>query len=918
MKITLLVKLLKTNRLTTRDYTKLNLILLFLFTIFTSQISFSQSIKGTVIDEEKNPLEFVSVALLQPKDSLLVKYTSTGDDGKFELKEIKEGTYLFQIYLMTYQADQRIINITKKEFDLGSIELKKEINQLDEVVINAIIPIKIKQDTVVFNTKAFKVKQDDNVEDLLRKLPGVEISTDGTVNAQGEDITKILVDGKEFFNNDMTIALKNLTADAIKSVEIIDEKSDDTRVTGIEDGEKNKIINLVLKEGKKSGYFGKVGAGIGTEERYTSNFDFNRFTKNTQLALFGNLNNINNTGATVWTRSGGRADNSGYLTTGTAGANFNYEIKKDYNFNVDYHYGYSDSEQEETSKRTEFTGETSFSSDSENTSQTISNNHNVNFSLRDRSVEGAYLSFRGNFKKNDLESDSSSSTVYFNENNNEETNSDRNTNSEDDRSNGNLRFSYRKKMNEAGRNLRIESGISFVDNDDMNFQESLNKFNVSDPQNYYESDEKTIRDEKNKELNYNFSVRYMEPIVSHHFVSVSTSLRNENKDEDLNQTKTINDIPVNPFIYQLKYKTKVYDNQIGYVYSKDKFQFYLSGSLETLKQNLALDGNNVIDKKYNNFLPRVTINYEFKQGKNIRLRYYKSTSLPGMNQVTPAINDFNPLYTSVGNTTLTPEESDNFNIRAGSHNFRNATSFFSYLNYSKTNNAIVTKTSIDDNYIRHSTFENYGSRSSFRGMLYFSQKINKLGMRYNVRIRGNVSDYTTIINDDPNKTKSNSISIGLSLGNDNKNKVDLTVGANYDINKTTYSLQDQDRDYFKQNYYTKFDIDITNSFSFNTQFDYSLYTDDNFDSQTVPIWNIAVEYAFLKGKRANLKLQVIDILDKDIGIVRTSSASYFEESFRTNIGTYTMLSFTYSIKPPTGKSTKRGSDGRRRHYRRHN
>ncbi len=901
-----------------KNHFKLSLILLVLFAFSPCQRSFSQHISGTVVDEEKLPLEFVSVALLQPKDSLLVQYTSSGADGKFNLTGFKEGTYMLQIYLMTYQANQRILNLSKESIDLGVIQLEKEINKLNEVVINAVIPIKIKQDTVVFNTKAFKVKQDDNVEDLIKKLPGVQISTDGTVNAQGEDVTKILVDGKEFFNNDMTIALKNLTADAIKSVEIIDEKSDDTRVTGIEDGEKNKIINLVLKEGKKSGYFGKAGIGYGTEERYSSNFDFNRFTKNTQLALFGNLNNINNTGATVWRRGGGREDNSGYLTTGTAGANFNYEIKKDYNFNVDYHYGYSDREQEETSKRTEFKGETSFSSESENTSQNISNNHNVNFSLRDRSVEGAYLLFRGSFKKDDRKSDSSNSTAFFDENNNEDTNSNRITISEDDRSNGSLRFSYRKKMNENGRNLRIESGISFVDNDDMNFQESLNKYNISDPQNYYESDEKTNRDERNKELNYNFSVRYMEPVVPHHFVSVSTSLRNNNRDEDLDQTKTINDMSVNPFIYQLNYKTKVYDNRIGYVYSKDKFQFYLSGSLETLKQNLDLDGNNVIDKKYDNFLPRATINYEFKQGKSIRFRYYKSTSLPSTNQVTPAINDFNPLYIRVGNTALTPEESDNFNIRAGSHDFRSATSFFSYLNYSNTNNAIVTNRSIDANYVQHATFENYGSRSSFRGVLHFSKKINKLGMRYNVRVSGNVSDYITIIDDDPNKTKSNSVSIGLSLGNDNKNKLDLTVGANFDINKTTYSLQDRDRDYFKQNYYTKFDIDITNSFSFNTQFDYSLYTDDNFDSQTVPIWNMAIEYAFLRGKRANLKLQVIDILDENIGIVKTSSANYFEESFRTNLGTYTLLSFTYNIKAPTGRSTKRGSDGRRRHYRRHN
>ncbi|WP_176420185.1 TonB-dependent receptor [Lutibacter flavus] len=881
------------------------------------QITYSQSIRGIVLDEDKLPLEFVSVAILQPNDSLLVQYTSTGADGKFNISGFKEGSYMLQVYLMTYQADQRILTIGKSDLDLEPITLKKEVNLLDEVIINVIIPIKIKQDTVAFNTKAFKVKQDDNVEDLIKKLPGVQIGTDGTVNAQGEDVTKILVDGKEFFNNDMTIALKNLNADAIKSVQIIDEESDDTRTTGIKDGEKAKIINLVLKEGKKSGYFGKVGAGIGTNDRFTSNFDLNRFTNSSQLALFGSLNNINNTGATVFRRDGSRGgSNSGYLTTGTAGANYNYEFKKDLNFNLDYHYGYSDREEEESSKRTEFTEDESFTSERENDSQNISNNHNINFSLRDRSKEGEYLEFRGSFKNDKRESDSNNSTVYFNENNSEDTNSDRTVRSEDDRNNGSLNFSFRKKLNEKGRNLRVRSGISFSDNTDMNFQKSLNKFNISNNTNYSESNEITTRDEKNKGLNYNVSFRYMEPIIEHHLISFSSSVRNEKDDESLDQTKTINDIVQNPFIYQLDYNKQVYNNQLGYVFSKDKIQVYLSGGLETMKQKLDVDNDSFIDNNYNNFLPRATVSYEYKKGKRVRFRYEKETSLPSANQVTPIVNDFNPLYVSVGNTGLTPEKEDSYSVMFYSHEFKRATSFFTYIGYTKTTNAIVTSRSIDDNYIQYSTFENYGTKSNFRGHLNLSKKISNIGLRYTLRGGADLNDYTTIINNANNDTKSKGWNVGLSLSNENKNKVDLTVGAKFDFNKTTYSLQDKDRDYFMQNYYTKFDWDFTNSLTFDTQFDFSLYTDNNFDSQSIPIWNMGVEYAFLKAKRGNLKFQIFDILDKNLGIERTSSDNYFEETFKTNLGTYAMLSFTYSLKPPTGKSSKRDS-GNRRWGRRH-
>jgi len=887
--------------------------LLPLFLIFfLIKTSYSQSLKGIVLDEDRLPLEFVSVALLQPSDSLLVKYTSTGEDGKFDISGFKEGTYMLQIYLMTYQANQQTLNFTKNERDLGEIILKKDVNRLDEVTINAIVPIKIKQDTVAFNTKAFKIKQDDNVGDLIKKLPGIQIGTDGKVSAQGEDVTKILVDGKEFFNNDQTIALQNLNADAIKSVQIIDEESDDTRTTGIKDGEKSKIINLVLKEGKKSGYFGKLGAGIGTNDRYTSDFDLNRFTANTQLALFGKLNNINNTGATVFRRDGSRGGNSGFLTTGTAGANYNYEFKKDLNFNLDYHYGYSDREEEEASKRTQFTQDKSFTSEKKDDSQNISNNHNVNFSLRDRSLEGKYLEFRGSFKNDNRESDSNSTTAFFDENNNLDANSERTTRSEDERNNGNLRFSYRKKLNEKGRNLRVRSGIFFSDNKDMNFQNSTN---VSDVTSSFESNEITTKDEKNKSLDYNVSFRYMEPIVEHHLISFSSSINNNNNDESVDQRRTINEISQNPFIYQLDYNKQVYNNQLGYVFSQDKIQVYLSGSLETMKQKLDVDNVAFINNNYSNFLPRATVSYEYKKGKRLRLRYNKETQLPSANQVTPIVNDFNPLYISVGNSNLTPEESDNFNIMFYSHEFKKATSFFSFLGYTKTTNTIISSRSIDENYVTKTTFENYGSKESFRAYLNLSKKISTIGLRYNFRLGGNINDYTTIIDNGYNETNSKSWNFGLSLSNENKNKLDFTIGANYDFNKTTYSLQDKDRDYLKQNYYTKFDWDLTNSLTFNTQFDFSLYTDNNFDSQSVPIWNLGFDYAFLKGKRGNLKLQVFDILDKDLGIVRNSSDSYFEETIQKNLGTYAMLSFTYSLKPPTGKSSKRGGD--RRGWRRH-
>lgn len=891
-----------------------------LLIILTIQNTFSQDISGVVLDEENKPLEFVSVALLQPKDSLLVKYTSTDIDGKYVLPNIKAGTYLFQIYLMTYQANQQTLTVGETDMEIKTVSLKREVNQLDEVLISAIVPIKIMQDTTAFNTKAFKVKQDDNVEDLIKKLPGIEISTDGSVTAQGETVTKILVDGKEFFSNDMTVALKNLNADAIKSVQIIDEESNETRTTGVKDGEKTRILNLVLKEGKKTGYFGKLAGGLGTNDRYTANADINMFSKNTQLAVFGGLNNINNTGATVFQRDGSRSNtNSGMLTTGNAGANFNYEIKKDYDFNIDYHYGYSDNEQEQVTNRTDYTNTSSFSSIDTLASDNVSNNHNVNFSLRNRSKEGVYFEFRGNFKNDQRESNSANNKEFFDENGNEDTFSERITRSDDLRNNGGLRFNLDKKFNDNGRNLRFRSGISFNDNDEENYQISENKYNQSDLPNYSEEIEVTKRDEKIGAINYNISLRYMEPIVKNHLVYFSTKVDNTIEGDDVDQSRIINDVAQDPLIYQLDYNKQVYNNQLGYAFSKDKIQFYASGAIETMKQVLTeASSPEEVNNKYNNFLPRATFSYEYKKGKKIYVRYRKETKLPTANQISPIINDFNPLRIFVGNTDLTPEISNQIFLMYRNNDFKTTTNFFSYLSYSKVNNAIVVSNSFDENYIQTSTFENYGDRSNFRGTFGYGSKIKKIPLRYNVRLSGNIDDYTTIINNEASETKTKGSSLNLSFSNDNKNNFDVIIGAKFNINKTTYSINDDDRDFFQQNYYTKFEWDFTNSLNFNTQFDYTLYTDNQFDSQNIPIWNMAVEYAFLKAKRGNLKLQVIDILDESVGIEKKSSANYFEETFKRTLGTYVMLSFTYSLKPPSGKGSKRDSGGGRRYHRSHN
>lgn len=887
----------------------------FLFLFFSIYNVAAQNISGIVVDEDKLPLEFVSVALLQPKDSLLVKYTSTNEDGKFEIIGIKEDTYLIQIYLMTYQANQSEIVINSQEVKLDSTVLKREVNALDEIVITSVIPIKILQDTIAFNTKAFKVRQDDNVGELIKKLPGIEVEADGTVIAQGQEITKILVDGKEFFSSDPTIALQNLSADAIMSIEIIDESSDDTRVSGVKDGEKTKIINLVLKEGKKFGYFGKAGGGYGTNDRYRFNVDLNSFTKKTQVAVFGNLNNINNTGSSIFKRDGTRGNsNNGYVTTSTAGANYNYEFKPEFNFNVDYYYNYTDNEQASFSKRTEFTNDDSFDSEIKNVSKSISNNHNLNFSLRDRSKNKSYLVLRGKLKSDDRRSNTANNTIFFDENNDEDTKSDRVTDSEDDRKNANFDFSYRKRLAENGRSFSIGSKVTFMDNFDQDNQVSVNEYNLSNPEKYRKKETITSQDDNNEMVRYNFSFRYMEPIVEHHYLTFSSSINNEIRDLEREQLKIVDGEEVNAFDYEQTYFKEQYDNGIGYKYSIKNFQLSVSAIYDIKKQSLDLYENQLVNNEYTNVLPRISSRYEIKKHKIFRFNYNKAIGLPNVYQLSPVINDFNPMRISFGNPNLEASDVHNLNLRYSSSSLSSENNFYGFIKYVKTNNAIVTKRYYDENRVRYSTYENYGSRSNLNTTINFSKKINRINIRYSVKARGRIFDNTAIIDGAYNETNSKSTGAGLSFSNINKNVVDVIIGANVDITNTKYSIQD-DTNYLEQNYYTKFDWDVSNSINFNSQFNYTNYTNNNSDSQSVSIWNAAVEYVFMRGKRGILKFQVFDILNKNVGVEINSTPQYYEEVVRKNLGTYAMLSFSYSLKPSSKKDKKRmKNQGRGSHH----
>lgn len=893
----------------------------------TPIVSLAQDITGQVVDQEKNPLEFVAIAIINPTDSLLISYANTDKFGKFALTKIPEGKLLLQMHLVGYKTYQKNISFGNKPIDLGQISLENG-NQLNEVVLTVIIPISIKKDTVSYNTTAFKIRADDSVEDLLKKLPGIEIDASGKITAQGEEVTTVYVDGKEFFSSDPTIATKNLSADAIMIVEVIDEKSEKARVTGVNDSERKKVINLRLKKDRKVNGFGKFQGGYGTDDRYLTSLNYNRFTSKLQASVIGKYNNVNSSGSDIseimtFNTGGGRrfssgnsGSNSGFLTTGVAGLNLGYEFKKDQNLNGDYFYNHTDATSGAVfTTRTEFIGDEEIRSESRSSNENISNKHALNFSYRDRSNPLSSLSIRGRANRTKSDGSSLDALDKYNGQGELDLQSIGNADSKSNRSSSSISFYYTKRFNEKSkRHFSTSGGFNGSKNESVSHNNQINKFNISDPITSFQSKQEITKDQDLDNFNLDFELEYTEPLAENHFLEVRGEIEYESTNDAVIQSKYENDIPQNPLIYTQHYKNTNLSGRVRYKFDNDTIVFSVGVSVVNQLQDFGLENNPQFNNRYTNFNPEIRFRYRPKRGKFIRVTLRKSTNLPSLSQLTPAVNDFNPLYISQGNPYLTPE--DNYSVSGIyiNHNFATGFSLFFRLSYNYTNNSIVNSEFTDVLGIRTSTYENLGDKNNFNLSANFGNRVKSLGLRYNIILNGGYSEYLSIINFETNETQSKNGTFGLSLENNKKEKLDAMIGATWKKNYTTFtSGNNADRDYFQQSYYIKSDWNITDRLNVNNQFKYDLYTDSNFGTdQSVPIWNASISYALSNSKNLNIMLSALDILNKNIGIERNSSNNYFEETHKDVLGNYYMLSLTYNLngnKNPNANSRS----GRRRH-----
>lgn len=886
------------------------------------------TISGVVADSSGAPLEGGTVMLLQAKDSVLQYFGLTNKTGEFVFKNTKANDYLLQISYLGYQNYYQPISV-QEDINLGEIRLQTQVNNLNTVVVEGErIPISINKDTIVYNAGAFSIKPNDNVEQLLKQLPGVQVERDGTIKAQGETVTNVLVDGKEFFGKDPKMATKNLPADAVDKVQVFDKKSDMAEFSGIDDGREERTINLQLKEDKKQGYFGNVTGGYGTEERFQGKANINRFSSNQQLSFIGMANNINEQGFSfseymnfmgglenMFSGEGGGSvririnpgdlglpinsgNNDGLMSTYAGGLNLNQELNDKTEINGSYFLSHLDRNVESNRYQETYLSDKTLVSEQNGLqhSQTTSNRLNMRIDHKIDSTQNVRLRASGGYSSS--QSENSSTSQSFGESRQLQNRGERENQAEGQNKSLTANALYRKRLGKKGRTFSTTLNVGLYENNQDGFLNAVNTF--FDKGEITSSD--TIRQNNhhtNSRTNYGLSASYTEPLSKGQSLLANYSFSQNNNEVNREvfdllegEQKVFNSALSNRYDGTYRYNR----GGLTYRYNKGKTNFSTGVGL----QHSELDGDLLlrdtsIHQSFLNWLPSLRLRYAITNSQNMEVNYETFVQEPAIEQLQPVVDNSDPLDIFVGNPDLKPEYFHDLGLRYFLFDQFSMTNVFVNTGLIYTHNKIQYAQTIDEQLVRTTQPINVEDDYSWRSNVDFGTPIRWIGSRLNFNAGFTYNWGTNFLNAVKNKTQQQITSLGLSLESHKLKALQAAVGGRWDFNKTKYSIsQDFNQNFLNQSYYADLTVNLPLGFSINSTFDYRIY--DGTFSDRIPIWNGYFSKMLLKDNRGQLKLSVFDLLNQNAAIHRQAQLNFYQEERFNSLGRYFMLSFTYSLQ----------------------
>ncbi|WP_207497267.1 outer membrane beta-barrel protein [Aridibaculum aurantiacum] len=938
--------------------------LLFVFAFF-SLVSFGQSrssgsVSGRLIDSVSNQeLKDATISILDAADSALVVYGLSKADGSFAVENIPFGSYQLLISFQGYKEVRRPFVVTKEKtgFNAGVLHLAPLPIELQEVTVKT-SPITIKGDTTEFNAGHFKTKPNATAEDLLKKLPGVEVEKDGTVKAQGENVRRVLVDGKRFFGDDPKTATRNLPTDMIDKIQVYDAQSDQSAFSGFDDGNREKTINIVTRKDRRKGMFGKATVGAGDNDRYAANLNFNKFNGSQQISFIGQGNNTNNQNfsiqdilGTMNSGGGGGGGNRGggmqlgrsmanignfiggtspgIATTWAAGLNYNDAWSKKTSVSGSYFVNSMNTLNSQERFTENFTpNDSSIFRNNTSFSNNKNLNHRFNFEIDQKLDSMNSLLIRPSISLQESDNFRESRTFStrgktINQNEAQSLN-----NSQINGYNFNNSILYRRRFGKRGRSLSLNLTQAFnnshTDRHTLNYTTTY--FGAGARRDTI--DQVSTIDRNGRALGANVS--FTEPIGTkgHLEMSYNASFNNNNSQQETRRMNEgsgkydrLDSILTNSF------ENSNNSHRIGINYRRQVSKEW-NYTLGMAVQRATLESDNLtrgttLSQTFNNFFPTVMLQYSKNRTKNLRINYRGSTRQPGINQLQEVIDNSNPLNITTGNAALEQEFQHSLSL------FFTNIDIFTFKNFVASINGSFINNKIGNAYYINSTNApviisqdvvlaplaqftrpvNIDGAYNISGFINYGFPVKK--PRSNINLTTNLahSRDVNLINNVRSFTRNYVIGETVRYTLNLKERLDLNFAststftmARYSQTAATERQQQTNGDFFTQIFSVEPTYTTKNGWVVTSDFDYTINRGQSEGfNQTIPLWTASIGRMFLKNKQGEIKLTVFDLLNQNKSITRNVNQNYIEDVRTQVLQRYFMLSFTYNLRAFKGQ-----------------
>lgn len=917
---------------------------LFVFiTFFTSLIGYSQNeLSGKITDiKTSEPLMDARVALLNLSDSSVVKAMNTDENGTYAFTELTPGKYLLKVTLFEY-ADQ-LRNIELPEGKTIMDVLLKTDTKLEEVTVEAnAVRVEQKGDTTQYNAESYKTNPDATVQDLITKMPGITLEN-GVVKAQGEQITKVMIDGQEFFGDDAAAAMKNLPAEIVSKIQVYDQASDQAKFTGISDGNEAKALNIVTKAGKNNGQFGKLYAGYGyPNDLYMAGANVNFFKGTRRFSIVGMSNNVNQqnfstddilgvTGSASASQGRGRGygggDNENYMvsqqngvsTTHGLGLNYSDKWGKKKNTKVtgSYFFNQSDTKNSQQTSRTYVLSTTAGQHYDEDFLSTMKNaNHRLNFKFdialdsMNSLVINPKVSYQGNERNQTTDGTTvDGSNVLINSINNHTFNETKGLNAS---TSVLWRHRFAKPRRTFSANLTGTYNVKEGDNGQVS---QSHYYDELDQDSLAGINQHTDNNTNGYGVNgrFSFTETLSKMWSGEFYYAPAYTVSNADK-----RTYDFDSL-TNSYYFMDTTLSNVFENQTivneggtNFRFQKNKVGLQLGVSYQnSLLMNVQeFPTDRDVNLSFNSILPNARFRYEFSKGTSLMLAYRAGTRNPTIDQLQNVIDNSNPLSLSSGNPDLKQQYNHRVFGRFNSTNIKKATNFNVFfggeMNRNYISNATIIATSdtvVNGNVLlqRGAQFRqpvNLQGSYNARSTISYGFSLTKLKLNLNFYLGGAYTVAPGLINNVVNKAKTSNANGGLTVSSNISENLDFTVGYTLNYNNVVNTRQNvASNEYFVHNVNARFNWIIKERLVINSTYSVNAYAGlGSGYNQTIMLWNGGIGYKLLKKKQLELRVSVFDILNNNNSITRNVTESYIEDVKSNVLNRYYMVTMTYNLR----------------------